>query len=95
LDQNLHQEQYTNPDLNDPTGSPTNPLPWAKKNEYPDELPSKLRVLFCDDDPILRKLFKRTAKTVAPEWTFREASNGETALKLVETEEFDLIFIDM
>ena len=58
-------------------------------------LPSKVRVLFVDDDPILRKLFKRTAKTVAPEWYFREASNGETALKLVDEEEFDLIFMDM
>jgi CheY-like chemotaxis protein len=32
---------------------------------------------------------------VAPGWSFREASNGETALRLVETEQFDLIFMDM
>jgi CheY-like chemotaxis protein len=51
--------------------------------------------LFVDDDPVLRKLFIRTAKTVAPGWSFREASNGETALRLVETESFDLIFMDM
>lgn len=59
------------------------------------ELPTELSVLFVDDDPILRKLFARTVKTVAPTWTFREASNGETALRLVETEHFDLIFVDM
>lgn len=52
-------------------------------------------VLFVDDDPILRKLFSRTVRTVAPEWTIREAANGETALQLVETENFDLIFMDM
>lgn len=59
------------------------------------ELPEKLKVLFVDDDAILRKLFCRSIKTVAPSWTFREAANGETALLLVETEQFDLIFMDM
>ena len=63
--------------------------------EYPRELPTKLSVLFVDDDPILRKLFSRTVKTVAPEWTIREASNGETALQIVEQNNFDLIFMDM
>lgn len=58
-------------------------------------LPEGLSVLFVDDDPILRKLFCRTIRKVAPEWTFREAANGETALRLVETEEFSLIFMDM
>jgi CheY-like chemotaxis protein len=62
---------------------------------YPMELPSNLSVLFTDDDPILRKLFARTVKTVAPDWNVREASNGETALQLVETNSFDLIFMDM
>lgn len=61
----------------------------------PRELPENLSVLFVDDDPILRKLFIRTSKTVAPNWSFREASNGETALKLVDTDSFDLIFVDM
>ena len=60
------------------------------------ELPDKLAVLFVDDDPILRKLFVRTTKTVAPNWAIREASNGETALRLTENgEHFDLIFVDM
>ena len=60
------------------------------------ELPDKLSVLFVDDDPILRKLFMRTTKTVAPNWEIREASNGETALRIIESgEHFDLIFVDM
>jgi len=60
-------------------------------NEH-DKLPEKLSVLFVDDDAILRKLFSRTVRTVAPGWTIREASNGETALQLVEDQKFDLIF---
>jgi CheY-like chemotaxis protein len=34
-------------------------------------------------------------RTVAPSWTIREAANGETALRLVDKEKFDLIFMDM
>ena len=59
------------------------------------ELPECLSVLFTDDDPVLRKLFSRRMRTVAPKWKIREAANGETALRLVETEHFDLIFMDM
>lgn len=59
------------------------------------DLPTEMSVLFVDDDPILRKLFIRTARTVAPTWQFREASNGETALKLTDEFTFDLIFVDM
>lgn len=59
------------------------------------ELPGTLSVLFVDDDPILRKLFSRTVMTVAPDWSIREAANGETALQLVENNRFDLIFMDM
>jgi CheY-like chemotaxis protein len=64
-------------------------------DSIPFELPEKLKILFVDDDSILRKLFKRSVKRVAPEWDVREASNGETALLLTETEDFDIIFIDM
>lgn len=58
------------------------------------ELPEELSVLFVDDDAILRKLFCRTVRKVAPGWSFREAASGETALQLVETERFDIIFMD-
>jgi CheY-like chemotaxis protein len=59
------------------------------------KLPETLSVLFVDDDAILRKLFTRTVLTVAPKWEIREAANGETALRLVDTHNFDLIFMDM
>jgi CheY-like chemotaxis protein len=59
------------------------------------ELPESLCVLFVDDDPILRKLFSRTIRTVVPGWKIKEAANGESALHLVENEHFDLIFMDM
>jgi CheY-like chemotaxis protein len=60
-----------------------------------NDLPSKISVLFVDDDAILRKLFARTIRTIAPEWDIREAGNGETALKLAGEQDFDLIFMDM
>ena len=58
------------------------------------ELPENLKVLFVDDDMVLRKLFARSVKKAAPTWDSYEASNGETALRLVETEKYDLIFMD-
>lgn len=73
-------------------------IPGATEEElHPldEELPKNIRVLFVDDDPILRKLFKRSVLRVAPDWEVREASNGETALVLTESEQFDLIFVDM
>ena len=79
----------------DGTGD-THPLDDEEMLSVPADLPESLSVLFVDDDAILRKLFKRTLLTVAPEWKIREASNGETALRLVENNEhFDLIFMDM
>lgn len=60
-------------------------------------LPETLSVLFVDDDAILRRLFGRSIKSVVPGWTVREAANGETAIRLVESGDvtFDLIFVDM
>lgn len=59
-------------------------------------LPDNLKVLFVDDDMVLRKLFLRSLKRVRPDWSVSEASNGETALVLVEElgEEYDIIFCD-
>jgi signal transduction histidine kinase/CheY-like chemotaxis protein len=58
------------------------------------ELPDKLSVLFVDDDCVLRKLFTRSLQRIAPDWNLTEASNGETALRLAGSQEFDLIFMD-
>ncbi|KAL3909414.1 MAG: hypothetical protein SGARI_002608, partial [Bacillariaceae sp.] len=60
-----------------------------------EELPSNLSVLFVDDDAMLRKMFGRVLRSaVGPTWSIREASNGETALRIVDEERFDLIFVD-
>jgi CheY-like chemotaxis protein len=58
------------------------------------ELPEGLSVLFVDDDLVLRKLFSRSIKKAAPTWTIKEAANGETALEIVDSETFDVIFMD-
>lgn len=60
-----------------------------------DPLPENLKVLFVDDDIIIRKMFARSLSRLAPSWDLHEASNGETALRLVdEKKDFDLIFMD-
>ena len=49
----------------------------------------------CDDDAMLRKLFMRAIKRVAPtSWRIQEASSGEVAIKLCEDNTFDIIFLD-
>jgi signal transduction histidine kinase/CheY-like chemotaxis protein len=58
------------------------------------ELPEKLSVLFVDDDLMLRKLFARAVRKAMPEWDVQEAANGETALRLVDKQNYDLIFLD-
>jgi signal transduction histidine kinase/CheY-like chemotaxis protein len=58
------------------------------------KLPENLSVLFVDDDLVLRKLFSRSVTKAAPTWKIHEAANGETALRLVDSEAYDLIFMD-
>jgi CheY-like chemotaxis protein len=77
------------------TGETSPTHSYAEEESQRKELPESLSILFTDDDPILRKLFSRSVRTVAPTWKIREASNGETALRLVQNEKFDLIFMDM
>lgn len=63
--------------------------------ERPQELPEIMSVLFVDDDLVLRKLFTRSLRRVAPQWHIQEASSGESAVRLVEESHvFDLIFMD-
>jgi Histidine kinase-, DNA gyrase B-, and HSP90-like ATPase len=63
---------------------------------HAQELPTTCRVLFVDDDVVVRKLFARAVKRVAPTWDIDEAANGETALNLLEKgeHEYNLIFLD-
>jgi CheY-like chemotaxis protein len=58
------------------------------------QLPENLSVIFVDDDLILRKLFSRSVATAAPTWKIQEAAIGLTALRLVDSEPSDLIFMD-
>ena len=69
------------------------PLPHSFHGQD-GRLPQNLRVLFVDDDLIVRKLFRRCVLRVAPTWNIEEAANGETALRLVESNEFDIVFMD-
>jgi CheY-like chemotaxis protein len=62
--------------------------------ESENQLPQHLSVLFCDDDRTLRRLAMRALKNILPDCRMREASSGENALQLCESEQFDLIFMD-
>jgi signal transduction histidine kinase/CheY-like chemotaxis protein len=59
-------------------------------------LPEELSVLVVDDDMIVRKLLCRSLGRVsAPfQWSIQEASNGETAISLAQSNRFDVIFLD-
>ena len=65
-----------------------------QQQQQQQTLPEALSVLFVDDDTIIRKMFSRSLKRAFPDWKFEEASNGETALRLTETNTFDIIFVD-
>jgi len=58
------------------------------------ELPENFSVLFVDDDLILRKQSARAMGRLRPNWVVRQAASGESALKILETESFDIIFMD-
>jgi len=62
--------------------------------DAPQPLPENLRVLFVDDDVVVRKMFVRAVRKAQPSWSIQEAASGETALKLCESGVFDLIFLD-
>ena len=72
------------------TGSASGPV---SRNGAP---PPNLRVLVVDDDKILRKMVRQLIKRVEPSWNVKEAEDGETALKMVESEKkgFHLLFVD-
>lgn len=57
-------------------------------------LPPSMRVLLVEDESILRKLFIRTVRKLAPSWQVTEAGNGERALQLMNERDFDVVFTD-
>jgi signal transduction histidine kinase/CheY-like chemotaxis protein len=93
----LHLEEHPLDDSSyDNHGSSSLGNPLSKIIPCLKELPKDLKVLFVDDDVVLRKLFSRSVKRVAPGWHVQEAANGETAIHLIEESknDYDLIFMD-
>lgn len=97
-DEELDEEDIEANDLVAPAVSEGDSTPATDHESFSSkesiELPENLKVLFVDDDTILRKLFSRSLQRVAPAWIIEEAANGETALQMTDKEEFDLIFMD-
>ena len=58
------------------------------------QFPEELSILFVDDDTLLRRLFVRSVRNFQPNWCIREAASGEAALRIVQDEKFDVIFVD-
>lgn len=75
-------------DENDGHGAPTFS---AHRLVDSQSLPDQLRVLFVDDDTVLRKLFVRAVKKVRGEWIIEEAASGEAALLMVEQQSYDIM----
>jgi len=70
-------------------------LSEQQPEQLPSQLPENLTCRFVDDDKMLRKLFARAVKKVAPSWKIQEASSGEEALRICEeSPSFNLIFMD-
>ena len=103
-DQTVAEGDYSDDDSTySPGGSATSPddvetaIVSSESSESAEEirvLPENLRILFVDDDMVLRKLFIRSLKRIKPNWIVQEAASGESALAIVESESFDLIFLD-
>ena len=89
-------------DLEKGKGESASVLPSPTVEEDTDDaavcdLPEALSVLVVDDDMVVRKLLRRSLLRVAPGWSVQEASNGETAISMVDggkAEDYDLIFMD-
>lgn len=58
------------------------------------DIPEDLSVLLVEDSLMLRKLFKRMIEKSFPNWRIDEAANGESALKLVDSNSYHVVFMD-
>ncbi len=54
-----------------------------------------MRLLFVDDDPSIVQMLKTVVEVLEPAWQTRSAESGPRALKLMETDRFDVIISDM
>lgn len=68
--------------------------PSAEVEQAVFQPPENLKVLFVDDDSVLRRLMVRTFQRVAPTWELHQAANGETAIRMVDDADYDVIFLD-
>ena len=94
LNQPPIEPQADDPEQSEHDGD-SNIVPASKAEENP--LPKELNVLFVDDDTVLRKMFSRAVRrVVGPGWKISEASNGETAIRMLQdaSEPYDVIFMD-
>jgi putative nucleotidyltransferase with HDIG domain len=57
--------------------------------------PSKMRVLFVDDEPIILELIKMTVSSMAGEWDIRYATSAEEAMELLAKDSYGLVVSDM
>ena len=107
-DSHIEEDKLTIPVHEENTENGQNDGSTSTRIDFQLELPTNLNVLFVDDDLMLRKLFIRAVKKVAPNWDIKEAASGESAIKMFEeynnggdvsqTKEdvsFDLVFMDM
>jgi len=54
-----------------------------------------LRALFVDDDPEMLASIRMRARRHRARWTIKAASGGEAALRLLESESFDVVLTDL
>ena len=54
-----------------------------------------MNILIVDDDPIVRRLLPAFCTTISKECTSLTAQNGEEALKILASEQIDLILTDL
>ncbi len=74
----------------------TKPITRADLRSVLDKTPQQVRrVLVVDDDLDFRQLLARMLGVLAPSIEVCEAGDGETALRMLREEPFDLLFVDI
>jgi len=70
-------------------------LGWAAKINFTpvQAVRTRNRILVVEDDPIPQKVMQRQLTELG--YTIHTASNGQTALKFLEQESYDLVFMDI
>jgi putative nucleotidyltransferase with HDIG domain len=57
--------------------------------------PAKTRILFVDDEPSILRLLKMGMTSMSGVWEMEFAANGEEALALISSKNFDVVVTDM